>query len=262
VGDFILALPLIDSLCRRGPVTLVTRSSYAALISSWPVADWVNIDGAAFAAVLTGDAATLPWLAGATVYSFLPDADGSLAARLCAAGAAAVRSLPSRPVRPPHVVVQIAEAAGIPLPPGWQHRAPLARAYARGRAPASLWLHLGSGAATKNVPARHYAAIARASAHRRLVVSEGEADGAAVAAFCAQRGLPAVNIVRGQTLPALAALLATEAAVFHGNDTGITHLAAALGIRTHVWFTATNPRVWAPLGPDVRALAVGRQPTD
>jgi hypothetical protein len=41
---------------------------------------------------------------------------------------------------------------------------------------------------------------------------------------------------------------------FLGNDSGITHLAAAVGIRTVAVFGPTNPAVYAPIGPAVTIL--------
>ncbi|UCG59170.1 MAG: glycosyltransferase family 9 protein [Phycisphaerales bacterium] len=41
---------------------------------------------------------------------------------------------------------------------------------------------------------------------------------------------------------------------FIGNDSGITHLAAALGVRTFAVFGPTDPAVYAPLGPAVTVL--------
>ncbi|MBP7936668.1 MAG: glycosyltransferase family 9 protein [Phycisphaerae bacterium] len=46
-----------------------------------------------------------------------------------------------------------------------------------------------------------------------------------------------------------------EADLFAGNDSGMTHLAAALGVRTLAVFTTTDPRVWRPLGDHVTVLA-------
>jgi len=42
---------------------------------------------------------------------------------------------------------------------------------------------------------------------------------------------------------------------FVGNDSGITHLAAALGVRTLVVFGPTNPDVYGPIGPCVTVFA-------
>ncbi|MFA5552928.1 MAG: glycosyltransferase family 9 protein [Phycisphaerae bacterium] len=47
--------------------------------------------------------------------------------------------------------------------------------------------------------------------------------------------------------------------VFIGNDSGITHLAAALGIKTFALFGPTNPIVYRPLGPDVTVFEFGSQ---
>ena len=42
------------------------------------------------------------------------------------------------------------------------------------------------------------------------------------------------------------------AALYVGNDSGITHLAAAVGTPTLAIFVASDPAVWAPRGPNVR----------
>jgi len=42
------------------------------------------------------------------------------------------------------------------------------------------------------------------------------------------------------------------AQAFLGNDSGISHMAGAMGLRTVVLFGGTNPEVYRPIGPDVR----------
>ncbi len=49
--------------------------------------------------------------------------------------------------------------------------------------------------------------------------------------------------------------LLSHANAFIGNDSGITHLAAGLGIRTLAVFGPTNPRTYKPIGPDVIVFA-------
>jgi ADP-heptose:LPS heptosyltransferase len=51
----------------------------------------------------------------------------------------------------------------------------------------------------------------------------------------------------------LGALL-SRAGAYLGNDSGISHLAAAWGAPTLSLFGPTDPAVWAPLGPRSRAL--------
>jgi heptosyltransferase-3 len=41
------------------------------------------------------------------------------------------------------------------------------------------------------------------------------------------------------------------ARIFLGNDSGISHLAAAVGTPVMVFFQASDPRVWVPRGPAV-----------
>lgn len=45
------------------------------------------------------------------------------------------------------------------------------------------------------------------------------------------------------------------ARLYIGNDSGITHLAAAVGTPVVALFGPTDPRIWAPRGPDVRVIA-------
>lgn len=46
----------------------------------------------------------------------------------------------------------------------------------------------------------------------------------------------------------------SRARMYLGNDSGISHLAAAVGVPTLAIFLTTDPRVWAPRGEHVRIL--------
>jgi len=72
--------------------------------------------------------------------------------------------------------------------------------------------------------------------------------------WCAgpEEDLPAA--VRIADLYELACWLAT-ARLYIGNDSGITHLAAAVGTPTIAIFGPTDPRIWAPRGPQVHVIA-------
>jgi heptosyltransferase-2 len=118
-----------------------------------------------------------------------------------------------------------------------------------------LALHPGSGSAAKNWPPECYAALAQmASPGRPWLLVEGPADATACAAL---RSLPDARLARGLPLRVLGAVLA-EAGAYVGNDSGVSHLAAAWGAPTVVLFGPTDPAVWAPIGPrtaSVRAPA-------
>ena len=54
----------------------------------------------------------------------------------------------------------------------------------------------------------------------------------------------------GLALEELAGVLAS-ASLYLGNDSGVTHLAAAVGAPTIAVFGPTDPVIWAPVGPRV-----------
>lgn len=114
-----------------------------------------------------------------------------------------------------------------------------------------LALHPGSGSPSKNWPADRFAALARAIAPRRWLLVHGPADDAAAGALAE---VPGACVARDLPLRVLAAVLA-RASVYVGNDSGVTHLAAASGAPTVGLFGATDPAVWAPLGRHVEIVA-------
>ena len=61
------------------------------------------------------------------------------------------------------------------------------------------------------------------------------------------------NMLRCDSLVELAGELA-GAKLYIGNDSGISHLAASLGVRTVALYGATDPAVWAPLGRHVTVV--------
>jgi heptosyltransferase-3 len=61
-----------------------------------------------------------------------------------------------------------------------------------------------------------------------------------------------VRFARNLPLPHLAALL--ENTVFVGHDSGISHIAAAVGARCVLLFGPTDPTVWAPANENATVL--------
>ncbi len=108
-------------------------------------------------------------------------------------------------------------------------------------------LHPGAGSRKKAWPAARFAALARALAgeSKKLLIIEGPADEAAVTEVRA--GLKDIPYLLVQDLPItkLAALL-SFVSLFIGNDSGVSHLAAALKKPTIALFGPTDPYVWAP----------------
>ncbi len=105
-------------------------------------------------------------------------------------------------------------------------------------------IHPFSGSARKNWPLEKFRALA-ARLERAMPVR-----------WCAGPEDPpcpegAHGAVRIDDLYELACWLA-RARLYIGNDSGVTHLAAAVGTPVLALFGPTDPAVWAPRGPNVR----------
>lgn len=123
----------------------------------------------------------------------------------------------------------------------------------RGRPHGMVVLHPGSGSPRKCWGAEGFAELARRLGRRALLL-EGPADGEAVGRV--RELAPGVRVFRG-SLEEVAGLLAGALGVV-GNDSGISHLAAALGVPTLAIFGPTDPARWAPRGPRVRVVRAPR----
>jgi hypothetical protein len=106
-------------------------------------------------------------------------------------------------------------------------------------------IHPFSGSARKNWPLERYRELARALATRIPV------------RWCAGPEETLADAVRFDDLYELACWLAS-ARVYFGNDSGITHLAAASGAPVVALFGPTDPAIWAPRGARVRIAATSR----
>jgi ADP-heptose:LPS heptosyltransferase len=115
-------------------------------------------------------------------------------------------------------------------------------------------LQPGAGSAAKAWPG--FAVLARRlrSASMSVVALAGPADAAAVEALVAAEALDRDALARDWPLPRIAALFSLARAAV-GNDSGPTHLAAAVGCPTVAVFGPTDPDRWAPVGPHVRVVA-------
>lgn len=116
-------------------------------------------------------------------------------------------------------------------------------------------LHPGSGSPKKCWPGERFADLARAleAKGRQTVLIEGPADAPAFETFDARYGNGPAIRWRHAPLPGLAAALSL-CERYVGNDSGITHLAAAVGVPTLALFGPTDPTVWGPRGRHVQII--------
>jgi len=117
-------------------------------------------------------------------------------------------------------------------------------------------VHPGSGSEKKNWPVENFAAVARWVADElaaQLLIVEGEADERVVAKLTKLLEPRSITVASKLKLVELAAVL-ERCALFLGNDSGVTHLAAAMGIPVVALFGSASPPIWEPCGEQVRVV--------
>lgn len=110
-----------------------------------------------------------------------------------------------------------------------------------------ICIHPGANDAARRWPAAHFAAAGDALARQGLQVvltgTTGEQE--LTASVARAMRAPALDLAGRTSLGALAALL-EGSRLLVCNDTGVSHLAAALTVPSVVIFLTTDPRRWAP----------------
>jgi ADP-heptose:LPS heptosyltransferase len=122
--------------------------------------------------------------------------------------------------------------------------------------PKLLAFHPGSGSERKNWPMANWIALTRELAQQTdasLLIVGGEAETDKLSRIAAAFPRPAAEVAFNWPLAKLAERLAGCSA-FVGHDSGITHLAAALGLRTVALWADTPEAVWRPRGDHVTVL--------
>ncbi len=289
LGDFVLGLPALHALRRAFPSATLELIAPAAVLplASSLVEVAVPLERSEVAALFV-DAGPLPQEIAShyrdldLALLWLADADGAVRRNFQRLGARRVMWSPALP--PPgrhatdHLLATLEPLISGGAPSGTTGRSPLQLSYplvqpsdaARERA-YSLWsqlglapgrgvvaLHPGSGGGWKRWPADRFARVADrlSEVGTGVAVIQGPADDEVVGQML--RG------VRGELPPVVSDLGVEELAAFLskascylGNDSGVTHLAAAAGTPTVAIFGPTDPAQWAPRGRQVVVLRAG-----
>jgi heptosyltransferase-3 len=273
LGDLLLAGPALTALSRHYPRARITAlghpESWRLLDLSLPV-DEVWDSGEARWAPLFAET-PLPRELQARLAPFqlalvfAPRPQALLLDHLRRAGIAAVHWLPSFPETGVEAVAALQArslaALGIPYEPvpftlevGLTQ--PEALPELAGPGP---WLAVapGSGHPCKNWPLSHYYEVSRALAWEyelKVVWLAGPAEESMLPYLEALARAQGQVLLARRPLVRVAQVL-SRCRLYLGNDSGLTHLAAALGSpEVLVLFGPTDPRVWAPLGPHVHPL--------
>ncbi|HEU4672369.1 MAG TPA: glycosyltransferase family 9 protein, partial [Candidatus Limnocylindrales bacterium] len=112
-------------------------------------------------------------------------------------------------------------------------------------------VHPGASRLVGRWPAARFAAVADAISRRglRIVLTGSLGETATTAEVAARMSAPALDLAGRTSLGPLAAVLA-GARLLVSNDTGVAHLAEAVGTPTVRIFRASDPRRWGPLRED------------
>lgn len=261
LGDFIVTLPALHLLKGRWPeaqITLVGNATAAKLgLADGVLTEAYSQHEARWAALYGSDplpALLREWLETFDlVLSFWPDPEGELCSRFPLRSAQRFIAGPAKPSAGPAAAHFCAVLGPLGLVAGEitpRLRLPSLKYTADST---QVSLHPGSSSPERNWPVDRWAEVAAELRRRgfRVLIIAGECDLEA-----AERLSPYGEVLVEPPLLELARRLA-RGTLHLGHDTGVSHLAAALGLPCVVLFGPTDPGIWAPQSPLVKILRRG-----
>jgi heptosyltransferase-2 len=276
LGDFVLTLPALGLLRENLPDTEVEILGYphiASLAEGRHYASRVrSIEYAAMAGFFarngTLDSGLCEYFAGfAQVVSYLYDPDGIFEANLRASGVKHYLAAYGKPVgrhaalewaAPLEKLALFLEDPAARLYPKQEDLSEARKWLGAEPAEGARWaLHPGSGSASKNWGVEGWSRVGEwfweENPLGEIVLVGGEADEMALGFLERAWSGRRVRRAKGLSLPLLAAVLA-ECGRYAGHDSGVSHVAAAVGARCVLLFGPTDPNIWAPANPGVKVL--------
>ena len=266
IGDFVLTLPVLAALRDRFPKNQLEILGYpriaAMAVDSGLVRAVHALESPGLAMFFTPNGAfDLEWreffarYAIVVSYLFDPDCIFEENVKSCGVGqfiAARHRPDETKPIHASEVFLKPLEQLTI------FDGDPVARLAINSGEPSGnyLALHPGSGSASKNWPEEKWRELLEyllAKTTLQLLLIGGEAEGEKLQRLAC--GLPEARLELAEHLPLnrLAKRLA-KCCGFVGHDSGVTHIASALGLPTLVLWGSSREAIWRPLGENVRVL--------
>ncbi|MBI3416829.1 MAG: glycosyltransferase family 9 protein [Verrucomicrobia bacterium] len=270
IGDFVLTLPVLTALRRRFPQTQLEVLGYPHIASLTFAGGLVDAVHSIEARSLAGffarhgqlDASLADYFANfAIILSYLYDPDGIFQENVARCSTAQFIAGPHRPDEKlsrhatetflkPLERLAIFDNEATPR---------LELADMDSALPANgrwLALHPGSGSEQKNWPEKNWSLLVAhllAATDLNLLLVGGEAEGARLERLAGMAAFRRIQLARSLPLTELARRF-HRCAGFIGHDSGITHLAAAVGLPCLALWGASNATVWRPLGEHVTIL--------
>ncbi len=267
LGDFICLLPALERLAKYSSIDVLARSEFAALTPAGiTVGSLERLEiRSLFIPEGSGDNTVSSFFRHYShTLSWMGSGQPTFVEELLSVTRGKARVFPFRPLRPSmHQVDYYLSCLGstggvcrprvIPKPENLAKTEEYWKQNALDGGPV-LAIAPGSGAREKNWPSESFAAVARWWRQRvggivMIILGPAEEE-RGESNFLWRDSL----LVRGTDLGRVAALLA-RCSLFVGNDSGVSHLAAAVGTPTVAVFGPSDSAQWAPRGPRVLILA-------
>lgn len=256
LGDFVVSLPALRHLHAGGKnaIELVGNAPAAQLALQAGLVERVHSQHEARWAELYGEGPVSREVATFLarfdlVVSFWPDPDGILARQLTSSGRQVVfgAALPASAPAALHYLEVARRATGLPPNDAEGLDFRLRFETPRGR---TIAVHPGSGSARKNWPIERWSELCQRIEAPMLIVG-GVADAERV-----EQLRRFGEVLFDAPVVELARRLA-GCRLFVGHDSGVSHVAAAVGTPSVLLFGPTDPAVWAPPGPHVTVVKRG-----
>ncbi len=249
IGDCLLVGPAFAHLREQGPLDLAGNPERLALIQAAGACDAIhNLDRIEFHTAFDKPSPKLRDFVHEydCVIVWMRD-DGEIKKAIQNCGVSNVQVFPGLP--PEHWQSHATDYYTSCVDPARREpRPPLRIANWEDETPAEshdVIIHPGSGSPNKNWPIENFVTVANhlEKTGRHVAWIQGPAETALEYPTNAA-------IIEADSLMAIAQQLA-KANLYIGNDSGITHLAAATGCATVAIFGPTDPAIWAPRGDHV-----------
>jgi ADP-heptose:LPS heptosyltransferase len=266
LGDAILTLPALQSLQTQTSVTLAGTWPYVQLGHSLLNVERV-LPFEAISQILLSDSPldNSFWNGFSDLYLFLKEKDDKVAERLKAFPNLAIHQ-PHEPfetflkkekwageywlqlVQPNRLSAETIPSARLNLSKEVKERGALLCEFLGATNP--LVIHPGSGSPAKNAPLSFFRKAAEKAIQESgtdVLVIWGDAELEKLKDIQETfKGLEKVRVLPDLLMLSDLAAILTQARGYLGNDSGVTHLASACGIRTFAVFNSTDSRIWGP----------------
>jgi heptosyltransferase III len=266
VGDFVLTLPVLAALRAahaQAELAVLGLRECGELAVAGGLADEARpLEGREWAGFFVengvGDNGACEWLAGFDwVISFLHDPDEVFQDNVCAASEARFVTGCHRPadgsgVSAATVLLESLEPLGV----SGASAVPQLELSIVDEKQNVLAVHPGSGSAAKNWPEENWAEFLSdwlGQNESELIIIGGEAEAERVARLSAALPREHHRVLLHAPLVEVARVL-SGCRAFVGHDSGITHLAAAVGLPGVVLWAGTDAKVWRPPSDAMKLL--------